>query len=60
MYPMEKDGFLGAERNLLKSKGWTYKVGPIRMDIGILQIGSRGGKKYGISGIGFELCKTFE
>ena len=27
MYPMEKAVFLGAERNLLKSKGWTYKDG---------------------------------
>ena len=24
MYPMSKAGFLGAERNLLLSRGWTY------------------------------------
>ena len=26
-YPMKNAGFLGAERNLLKSRGWIYKKG---------------------------------
>ena len=26
-YPMEKAGFLGAERNLLQSRGWIYREG---------------------------------
>lgn len=26
-FPMDKAGFLGAERNLLQSRGWTYLDG---------------------------------
>lgn len=26
-YPMKNAGFLGAERNLLKSRGWKYNEG---------------------------------
>lgn len=26
-FPMDNAGFLGAERNLLQSRGWTYLVG---------------------------------
>ncbi len=26
-YPMKNAGFLGAERNLLQNKGWTYNNG---------------------------------
>lgn len=26
-YPMKNAGFLGAERNLLTNKGWSYKNG---------------------------------